>query len=205
MTVTDVASAAREGFLSAEHMKRYTTLGMATDQGKTGGVVGLGVLAELTGRGVAETGTTTFRPPFTPVPIAALGAGGAGEGLAPQRFPPAHDAITAMGARLQEADLRDVLANTLFKLNRFADAEEQLDKLIALQSNRADAYLNRGIVRETRAAWDLARADYGKYLELTNLKDDDAIVLEAKKRRLLCEERLAAEIERDENAVNRRP
>ena len=97
VTVKDVALAAREGFRSVEHMKRYTTLGMATDQGKTGGVAGLGVLAELTGRGVAETGTTTFRPPFMPVPIAALGAGGAGEGLAPQRFPPAHDAIAAMG------------------------------------------------------------------------------------------------------------
>ena len=64
VTVKDVALAAREGFRSAEHMKRYTTLGMATDQGKTGGVAALGVLAELTGRGIAETGTTTFRPPY---------------------------------------------------------------------------------------------------------------------------------------------
>ncbi len=105
VTVKDVALAAREGFAAAEHMKRYTTLGMATDQGKTGGVTGLAVLAEATGRGVGETGTTTFRPPYVPVPIAALGAGGAGEGFAPQRFTPAHDVIAAMGAPFVEAGL----------------------------------------------------------------------------------------------------
>ncbi len=86
-------------------MKRYTTLGMATDQGKTGGVSGLAVLAELTGRSVAETGTTTYRPPYTPVPIAALGAGGAGQGLAPVRHLPAAAAIAALGAPMTEAGL----------------------------------------------------------------------------------------------------
>ena len=87
VTVKDVALAAREGFRAVEHMKRYTTLGMATDQGKTGGVAGLAVLAELTGRAIAETGTTTFRPPYVPVPIAALGGRrrrrGAGAAAAP--------------------------------------------------------------------------------------------------------------------------
>ncbi|HRO12795.1 sarcosine oxidase subunit alpha family protein, partial [Amaricoccus sp.] len=105
VTVKDVALAAQENFRSVEHMKRYTTLGMATDQGKTGGVAGLAVLAELTGRGAAETGTTTFRPPFSPVPVAALGAGGAGAGLAPRRYPPAHAAMAAMGAQFVEAGL----------------------------------------------------------------------------------------------------
>ena len=88
VTVKDVALAARENFRSAEHMKRYTTLGMATDQGKVGGVAGLAVLAELTGRSIAETGTTTFRPPYVPVPIAALGAGGARRGPRPPALPP---------------------------------------------------------------------------------------------------------------------
>ena len=105
VTVKDVELAAQEGFASAEQMKRYTTLGMATDQGKTGGITGLAVLAELTGRSVAEMGPTTFRPPYEPIPIAALGAGGTGHGFAPQRFPPAHDAITALGAPLTEAGL----------------------------------------------------------------------------------------------------
>jgi heterotetrameric sarcosine oxidase alpha subunit len=105
VTVKDVALAAQENFASVEHMKRYTTLGMATDQGKTSGVVGLAVLGELTGRSAAETGTTTFRPPYTPVAIAALGAGGAGMGLAPVRRTPAHGAIAALGAPMIEAGL----------------------------------------------------------------------------------------------------
>jgi glycine cleavage system aminomethyltransferase T len=105
VTVKDIALAARENFRSVEHMKRYTTLGMATDQGKTANVAGLAILAHATGRGVAETGTTTFRPPYTPVPIAALGAGGAGAGFAPQRFTPAHDVIAALGAPMIEAGL----------------------------------------------------------------------------------------------------
>ena len=73
VTVKDVAQAARENFRSVEHMKRYTTQGMATDQGKNSNVAALAVLADATGRDVAETGTTTFRPPFTPVSIAAMG------------------------------------------------------------------------------------------------------------------------------------
>jgi len=105
VTVKDVALAARENFRSVEHMKRYTTLGMATDQGKTSGVAGLAVLAELTGRGVAETGTTTFRPPYTPVPMGALGAGGEGMDFAPQRLTPAHAPMAARGAPFVEAGL----------------------------------------------------------------------------------------------------
>ncbi|MFO1106863.1 MAG: sarcosine oxidase subunit alpha family protein [Amaricoccus sp.] len=105
VTTKDIALAARENFRSVEHMKRYTTLGMATDQGKVSGTAGLAILAGLTGRSVAETGTTGFRPPFTPVPIAALGAGGVGPGLAPRRYPPAHRAIAARGAPFLEAGL----------------------------------------------------------------------------------------------------
>jgi hypothetical protein len=105
VTVKDIALAHRENFRSVEHMKRYTTLGMATDQGKTGSVTGLAILAELAGQGVAETGTTTFRPPYTPVPIAAMGAGAAGAGFAPQRRTPAHAAIAGRGAPMIEAGL----------------------------------------------------------------------------------------------------
>lgn len=100
------------------------------------------------------------------------------------------------GARLQEAELKDVRANTLFKLGRFAEAEAELDRLVALQPERADAFLNRAIIRETRGAWDLARADFGKFLEFTDLKEDDPAVLEARKRQLLCAERVASEDER---------
>ncbi|MBT1159584.1 (2Fe-2S)-binding protein [Aminobacter anthyllidis] len=72
VTSKDVALAARENFRSVEHLKRYTTLGMATDQGKTSNVNGLAALAAFTGRSIAETGTTTFRPPYTPVSMMAF-------------------------------------------------------------------------------------------------------------------------------------
>ncbi len=105
VTVKDVKQAHRENFRSVEHMKRYTTLGMATDQGKTSNMGGLAVLAEMTGQSIPEVGTTTFRPPFTPVPIAAMGAGGAGKGFAPERFTTSHGFSHDMGAVQMEAGL----------------------------------------------------------------------------------------------------
>ncbi|PZO81772.1 MAG: sarcosine oxidase subunit alpha family protein [Mesorhizobium amorphae] len=72
VTLKDVELAARENFRSVEHLKRYTTLGMATDQGKTSNMNGLAAMAELTGRTIPETGTTTYRPPFVPVPFTAI-------------------------------------------------------------------------------------------------------------------------------------
>ncbi|SLN27813.1 sarcosine oxidase subunit alpha family protein [Roseisalinus antarcticus] len=105
VTVKDVVQAAAENFRSVEHMKRYTTQGMATDQGKNSNVAALAVLADATGRGIAETGTTTFRPPFSPVSIAALGAGAQGKGFAPQRFTTSHAASVERGAPMIEAGL----------------------------------------------------------------------------------------------------
>lgn len=72
VTAKDVELAARENFVSVEHLKRYTTLGMATDQGKTSNLNGLALMGALTGRAIPEVGTTTYRPPFTPVPFVAL-------------------------------------------------------------------------------------------------------------------------------------
>lgn len=103
--VKDIKLAAQENFRSVEHMKRYTTQGMAPDQGKSSNVVALAVLADVTGRGIPETGTTTFRPPFVPVPIAAMGAGGAGMGFAPQRYTTSHAASVDAGAPMVEAGL----------------------------------------------------------------------------------------------------
>ena len=105
VTTKDVKLAAQEGFASVEHMKRYTTQGMAPDQGKNSNVAALAVLADATGQGIAETGTTTFRPPFVPVSIAAMGAGGAGAGFAPQRFTTSYARSVALGAPMVEAGL----------------------------------------------------------------------------------------------------
>lgn len=69
VTLKDVELAARENYVSVEHLKRYTTLGMASDQGKTSNMTGLAAMASTQGRPIPEVGTTTFRPPFVPVPI----------------------------------------------------------------------------------------------------------------------------------------
>ena len=105
VTTKDVAQAARENYRSVEHMKRYTTQGMATDQGKNSNVNALAILADATGRSIPDTGTTTFRPPYTPVAIAALGAGAQGKGLAPERFTTSHDATIERAAPVIEAGL----------------------------------------------------------------------------------------------------
>ncbi|MCW8843923.1 MAG: 2Fe-2S iron-sulfur cluster-binding protein, partial [Rhodobacteraceae bacterium] len=105
VTVKDVRGAAQENFRSVEHMKRYTTQGMAPDQGKSSNVAALAVLADATGRGIEETGTTTFRPPFVPVAIAALGAGAQGKGFAPERHTTSHAESLRRGAPMIEAGL----------------------------------------------------------------------------------------------------
>lgn len=105
VTVKDVRQAASENMTSVEHMKRYTTQGMATDQGRVSNVLALSVLADATGRGIPETGTTTFRPPYTPVSLAALGAGAQGKGFAPERLTTSHAGSLARGAPMVEAGL----------------------------------------------------------------------------------------------------
>ncbi|MFA9229598.1 MAG: sarcosine oxidase subunit alpha family protein [Microgenomates group bacterium] len=105
VTTKDVRLSAQEGFISVEHMKRYTTQGMAPDQGKNSNVGALAILADSTGRGIPETGTTTYRPPFVPVSVAAFGAGGRAEGFAPQRFMTSDQASRDRGAPMIEAGL----------------------------------------------------------------------------------------------------
>ena len=103
VTDADVTLAAREGFTAVEHLKRYTTLGMATDQGKTSNVTGLAILASLTGRSIAQTGTTVFRPPYTPVAIGVLAGAHRGPYYRPTRRTPAHDWAERHGAQFIDA------------------------------------------------------------------------------------------------------
>jgi sarcosine oxidase subunit alpha len=103
VTVDDVTIAHREGFRSVEHLKRYTTLGMATDQGRTANVTGLAIMATLTGRGIEQTGTTRLRPPYTPVAIGALAGHDRGRDFRPTRLTPAHEWAVAQGAVFTEA------------------------------------------------------------------------------------------------------
>ncbi|WP_425406255.1 sarcosine oxidase subunit alpha family protein [Hwanghaeella sp.] len=85
VTAADVHLAAREGYLSVEHLKRYTTTGMGTDQGKTSNVNALAIMSELRAAAIPEVGTTTFRPPYTPTTFGAMGGQGVKELFEQQR------------------------------------------------------------------------------------------------------------------------
>jgi len=98
VTAADIALAAREGFVSIEHVKRYTTLGMGTDQGRTGNLVGAALLSAAVGRDVGEIGTTTFRPPTVPVTFGALAGRERALLSDPMRVTPMHDWHEAAGA-----------------------------------------------------------------------------------------------------------
>jgi sarcosine oxidase subunit alpha len=105
VTTSDIELAHREGYGAVEHLKRYTTLGMATDQGKTANVTALAVMAELTGRTIPEVGTTVFRPPFTPVSFGALAGHSRGREFRPTRLLASHDWAKENNAVFTEAGL----------------------------------------------------------------------------------------------------
>ncbi len=98
VTAADVQLAAREGYESVEHAKRYTTLGMATDQGKTSNINGLAILADQIGAEIPQVGTTTFRPPYTPISFGAITGRARGPLFKAVRKTPMHDRHAANGA-----------------------------------------------------------------------------------------------------------
>jgi heterotetrameric sarcosine oxidase alpha subunit len=105
VTVKDIGIAHAEGFEAVEHLKRYTTLGMATEQGKTANVNGLALMAQRTQRPIAAVGTTVFRPPYVPVAIAAFAGPHRGPTFKPLRLTPSHAWALERGAHFVEAGL----------------------------------------------------------------------------------------------------
>ena len=105
VAASDVELAHREGFRAIEHLKRYTTLGMATDQGKTSNLAGLSIMAELTGQAIPSVGTTVFRPPFTPVAIGAFAGHHRGKEFRATRHVPSHAWCEEQGAVFVETGL----------------------------------------------------------------------------------------------------
>ncbi len=103
VTVDDIRLACREGYRSVEHVKRYTTAGMGTDQGKLGNTNVIGVLAMLAGCEPGDIGTTTYRPPVTPVSFGALAGNDTGALIIPSRRTPISDWNETNGALMVEA------------------------------------------------------------------------------------------------------
>lgn len=106
VTSKDILQARQEGFEAVEHLKRYTTLGMATDQGKTSNVNALAIMASLTGTSIPDTGTTRSRPPYTPVSIGAFAGRERGREFQPHRHTPSHEwAASLEGSSFVESGL----------------------------------------------------------------------------------------------------
>jgi sarcosine oxidase, subunit alpha len=102
VSASDVELAARENYRSVEHLKRYTTMGMATDQGKTSNVNALVLMGAQTNRTPDQVGSTKFRPPFKPVTLNAIAGGRGGERYKPLKRMPGHAWHETRGAAMEE-------------------------------------------------------------------------------------------------------
>ncbi len=103
VTAKDIQLAHQEGYVSVEHVKRYTTLGMSTDQGKISNVNGIALLAKARGQDIPEVGTTRFRPPYSPVAIGAFAGHERGKNFQPTRRTAMHECHEKLGAVFIEA------------------------------------------------------------------------------------------------------
>lgn len=102
VSAADIYLAAREGFESVEHVKRYTAMGFGTDQGKLGNINGMAILAQALGKTIPETGTTTFRPNYTPVTFGTFAGRELGEFLDPVRKTAIHEWHVQNGAKFED-------------------------------------------------------------------------------------------------------
>ncbi len=200
VAASDVALAHREGYRSVEHLKRYTTLGMATDQGRTANVNGLAIMAGLSGRGIAATGTTRLRPPYTPVAIGALAGTHRGRDYRPRRLTPAHDWAREQGAVFVEAGpwMRaqyfprpgesDWLQTVVREVNAVRNGVGVCDVStlgkIEVAGSDATAFLDR-IYANTIATLAVGRARYGLMLREDGFAFDDGTVARLEAERYL--------------------
>jgi sarcosine oxidase, subunit alpha len=124
VTTKDLKLATREGFRAIEHVKRYTTTGMATDQGKTSNLNALAIVAEELGRPIAEVGLTTYRQPYTPVTFGTLAGTSRGELFDPVRRTPIDGWAQEHGAVFEDVGLWK-------RARYFPRAGEDMDKAVA--------------------------------------------------------------------------
>lgn len=102
VTAAGIELACREGYESIEHVKRYTAMGFGTDQGKLGNINGMAIAAKALGKSIPETGTTMFRPNYTPVTFGAIVGRDCGELFDPQRFTAMHSWHLRHGAKFED-------------------------------------------------------------------------------------------------------
>jgi len=186
VSLDDIALAQREGYESVEHLKRYTTLGMGTDQGKTSNVNAIRAMAARRDVTIEAAGTTTFRPPYTPVAVGAVAGRVRGPHFRPFRRTPLHDWHVANGAAMLEVGLwmrpwyfRSFGANVdeayVAEMRHVRSAAGLMDistlGKIAVQGPDAAIFLDR-VYANGFAGLKVGRARYGVMLR------DDGIVLD---------------------------
>jgi len=187
VTVDDIDLAHREGYRSVEHLKRYTTLGMGTDQGKTSNLNALAIMAARRERELDTVGTTTFRPPYTPVTIGALAGRSVRAHLTAVRRTPMHDWHVAHGGDMMEAgawkrplwyhghgaDLSEAYkAEMAFVREQVGIADVSTLGKIDVQGPDAAEFLNRVYVNGF-AKLPLGKARYGFMLREDGVVMDD--------------------------------
>ena len=190
VTLADIHLAARENFRSIEHLKRYTTLGMASDQGKTSNVVGIQALSDLLEKPAQEIGTTRFRPPYDPVTIGCFAGRSVGADLMPLRQVSAHAEQLSMGAEMEPYGqwLRAAFYRRPGEAEELAVAREvgavrnsvglfdgsPLGK-IEVKGPDAAEFLQRMYVNDVRSL-KVGRCRYGLMLSEHGIVKDDGIV-----------------------------
>lgn len=188
VTVKDITLAHQEGFSSVEHVKRYTTLGMATDQGKTSNVIGLAVLADATNKTIPETGTTIFRPPYTPISIGAFAGAHKGKHFKPIRLTPSHELASENGATFvdtgywkraqwfsqgKEVTWRDTVdREVLMTRNSVGICDVSTLGKIDIQGKDAGKFLNK-IYINTFSTLKVGKCRYGLMLREDGIAMDD--------------------------------
>lgn len=197
VTTKDVELAHREGYEAVEHLKRYTTLGMGTDQGKTSNFPGLATMAALRNASIPETGVTTFRPPYAPVAIGALAGRTVGHHFKPIRRTPMHDWHVANGAEMLESGLwmrpnfysefgRDVNEAYVAEMRHLRHAASLADistfGKIDVQGPDAEIFLDR-VYANAAAKVPVGRARYGVMLRDDGIVFDDGTVTRVSKDR----------------------
>ena len=188
-TANDIKLALREGFKSIEHVKRYTTTGMATDQGKISNMHALGIISEITNTKMGELGTTTFRPPYTPLTFGALVGRNVGEFFDIFRKTPMHSWHKKNGAKFEDVGQWKRAWYYPVKNETMYDAVQRESKAarkdagildastlgkIDIQGSDASEFLNR-VYTNAWSKLEVGKCRYGLMLNEDGMVYDDGV------------------------------
>ncbi|MGO1117997.1 sarcosine oxidase subunit alpha [Rhodovibrionaceae bacterium A322] len=189
VTAADLKLALREGYTSIEHVKRYTTTGMGTDQGRLGNVNAIGIVADTIGKKLPEVGVTTFRPPYTAVTFGAIAGRDVDDLLDPDRTTPMHSWHEGNGALFEDVgqwrrawyypkDGEDLHAAVNREVKACRDSLGILDATtlgkIDIQGPDAAEFLNR-IYTNAWLKLGVGKCRYGLMLKEDGMLQDDGV------------------------------